>query len=208
LENTKPVLITGLIVAALNVVLFFVVLFINSALALKILSMIGACLAGGRLPFIGVGFELGLSAVVIILIIIFYNSAYVLLVYSLFVILSQKVKKYKFIQSIKKKVQYSKNFRSNWNLVSIAIFIWIPLPMTGAAIGAIIAYLEGYKNHQIIITAMISMYIGVISWTLAFDRMYDFLQSINWLTAFGFTVFLLITPIIYNLMRNRQRSTK
>ena len=204
MNDTRPTLIPGIIIASIDVALFLFILIFHSDLALKIISMIGGCHVGGRLAFIGVGFELGLSALTIIAIIILYNTAYLLLVYALFVTLSEKVSPLKFIKKLHDRVRHSKTLHSNWNLLSIAVFIWIPLPMTGAVIGALIAYLEGYTHNKILATALLSMYIGVISWTLAFDRMYQFMQSLNWYVTLVFTLLLLLTPVLYNLLRKHK----
>jgi len=168
--------------------------------------MIGACHVGGRLAFIGTGFEFGFKAFPLIIIIITYNTIYLLLVYSLFVFLSEKVLKCRIIASLHQKVQSSKKIRSNWNLFSIAIFIWIPLPMTGATVGSLIAYFEGYDDHEILMVAIPSMWFGVVTWTLAFDRMYQILRNLNSGKTLIVTLVLLVAPIIYNLIRKNSKN--
>lgn len=170
--------------------------------------MIGACHIGGRLAFISAGLELGLNAFTIIIIIIFYNTAYLLLVYSLFVLLSEQVAKFKFIKSLQHKVQSSKRLRSDWNLVSIALFIWTPLPMTGAVIGSLIAYLEGYRHRETLLVAIPSMWIGVISWTLAYERLYKILNLFNPNINIILISLLLILPLVYNFIRKRQENLR
>jgi len=193
----------GLAVAA--VILYFFILFLDSKLALKILSMIGACHVGGRLAFIGTGLEFGFKVLPLILIIITYNTIYLLLVYSIFIILSEKMLKIRLIANLHQQVKNSNKIRSNWNLLSIAIFIWLPLPMTGATVGSLIAYFEGYDDRQILSVAIPTMWFAVISWTVAFDQMYLILGSLNSGKTIIFTTLLIIAPIIFNFIRKNRK---
>lgn len=204
-STRKTILALGISLAGAEITLYFITLFFDSELALKILSMIGACHVGGRLAFIGTGMEFGFKAFLLIIIIITYNTIYLLLVYSLFVFLSEKVLKFGFIAALYKKVQNSKKIRSNWNLLSIAIFIWIPLPMTGATVGSLIAYFEGYDDHEILMVAIPSMWLGVVTWTLAFDKMYQILRNLNSGRTFILTIILIMAPIVFNLIRKNRK---
>ena len=197
----KTILGLGIGLAGAEIVVFFVILFLDTELALKILSMIGACHVGGRLAFIGTGLEFEFKLIPLILIIITYNTIYLLLVYSIFMFLSEKMLKFRFIAALHKKVQSSQKIRSNWNLLSIAIFIWLPLPMTGATVGSLIAYFEGYDDHQVLSVALPTMWFAVISWTLAFDQMYLVLRNLSSEKTFIFTMLLIIAPIIINVIR-------
>lgn len=167
--------------------------------------MIGACHVGGRLAFIGTGLEFGFKVLPLILIIMTYNTIYLLLVYSIFIFLSEKMLKLRLIANLHQQVKNSKKIRSNWNLLSIAIFIWLPLPMTGATIGSLIAYFEGYDDHQILSVAIPTMWFAVISWTLAFDQMYLILRNLNSGKTIIFTTLLIIAPIILNLIRKNRK---
>jgi uncharacterized membrane protein len=196
LKTARYFLGIGILIAVCNAIVLSIILYFDSEAALRILSMIGACHVGGRLAFIGTGFEVGFTTIPIIVIIIFYNTAYLLIVYSIFVLLSENVSKFKFFKSIHDKVQKSKNIHNKWNLISIAVFIWIPLPMTGAVVGSLIAYLEGFQNRQVALVSVLSMWFGVISWTLLFNQMYGFLRSLHSYTTLLFTLLLLMLPFI------------
>ena len=202
----KTILGVGIALAGAEISFYFFILFLDSELALKILSMIGACHVGGRLAFIGTGLEFGFKVVPLILIIITYNTIYLLLVYSIFIFLSEKMLKFKLIAKLHQQVKSSKKLRSNWNLLSIAIFIWLPLPMTGATVGSLIAYFEGYEDRQILSVAIPTMWFAVISWTLAFDQMYLVLRNLNSGKTIIFTTLLIIAPIIFNFIRKNRKS--
>lgn len=202
---TRKILVSGILLGIIEIALFFTILLIDSKTALKILTMIGSCHVGGRLAFISTGFEMGFTSLPVLSIILLYNTTFVLVVYSVFVVLSQRVSKFRFIARLHQEVYQSRKVRSQWNLISIAIFIWIPLPMTGAVVGSLIAYFEGYKDKQIIFVALSAMWFGVISWTLAFDRMYQILRKMNPSTTIVCTLLLLLLPLVYNLIRKNKK---
>ena len=187
---------------------------VNFSFAAKILSMIAANHVGGRLAFIAVGLENDLSPYILIPIIIFYNTTYLLLMYSAFVFLSGKIKKFKLIEayfeSERNRAKKRKLFFKQWNRFGISFFVWIPLPWTGAVIGSYIAYLEGYSTKDTLLTILPSMWIGVISWTLWFDELYEFIERFGKGKTMFLTVFLLIVPILIygfgNVIRRSKRN--
>jgi uncharacterized membrane protein len=116
---------------------------------------------GGRLAFIATGLENNLSIHSIIPLIIFYNTAYLLLMYSLFVIFSKQMKKIAFskrsITSMHKKANKRRKIVKKWNRIILLLFVWVPLPWTGAVIGSYIAHLEGYNTRDTLLTIMPAM---------------------------------------------------
>ncbi len=185
---------------------------VNFSFAAKILSMIAANHIGGRLAFIAVGLENDFSPFILIPIIIFYNTTYLLLMYSAFVFLSRRIKKFKliegYIESERNKAKKKKLFLKKWNRFGISFFVWIPLPWTGAVIGSYIAHLEGYSTKDTLLTILPSMWIGVISWTLWFDELYEFIERFGKGKTMLLTVFLLIVPILIFGLGNVVRSNK
>lgn len=197
----KQFLVIGLIILLFEVTSLALLFAADSRTALKILSMISACHIGGRLAFIGAGFELGFTALPLMLIIVVHNSAYVILTYSIFLLLSERINKLKFIQNIHEKVQENRKLRSKWNIFSIAFFVWIPLPMTGAVVGALIAFFEGFDERRTMSIVLPSMWFGVVSWTLAFDQLYHLLHAFNPKLTLGLTFLLLLLPLLYNFIK-------
>lgn len=165
---------------------------------------------GGRLAFIAVGLENGFSSPVIMAVIILYNTTYVCLMYSLFFILSIGLVKIKFIQryidGLKQKAVERKMMLRKWNRFFIFIFVWVPLPWTGAAIGSYIAHLEGYSTKDIFMTVLPAMWVGVISWTLWFDELYAFIERFGKGKTMFITIALLVLPLlgfVFNALRKR-----
>jgi uncharacterized membrane protein len=192
--------------------LFIACTLVDQKFAAKILSMITANHIGGRLPFITVGLENGFSPSFIIPLIMFYNTTYVLLMYSLFVFLSAKIKRFKmidrFVGSMRKEAEKRKQSFKRWSRLGIFIFVWIPLPWTGAAIGSYIAHMEGYSVKDTIVTVLPAMWVGVISWTLWFDELYKFIERFGRGKTMLVTLFLLIAPVFIYLLNLLLKSKK
>lgn len=192
--------------------LFIVCAAVDQKFAGKILSMITANHIGGRLPFITVGLENGFSPSFIIPLIMFYNTTYVLLMYSLFVFLSAKIKRFKmidkFVGSMRKEAEKRKQSFKRWSRLGIFIFVWIPLPWTGAAIGSYIAHMEGYSVKDTIMIVLPAMWVGVISWTLWFDELYRFIERFGRGKTMLVTLFLLIVPVLIFLLNLLFKSKK
>jgi uncharacterized membrane protein len=202
----------GTMMLGIEVALFILCAILDQTSAAKFLSMLAANHIGGRLPFITVGLENGFKPSLIIPIIIFYNSTYILLMYSLFVFLSEGIKKFKFVAKfigpMKTKAEKRKHFFKRWSRLGIAFFVWIPLPWTGAAIGSFIANLEGYSDRDTLLVVIPSMWVGIISWTLWFDELYKFIDRIGRGNTMLVTIFLLVAPVIFYLINLMFRGGK
>lgn len=193
------------------VIIYFAIVY--PSIFAKLSAMIIANHIGGRLAFIAVGLENNLSIQQIILIILFYNTTYFLLMYSLFVIFSKKIKKIALFKrswkSAHKKANQRRQIFKKWNRIILFLFVWMPLPWTGAVIGSYIAHLEGYNTRDTLLTAMPAMWIGIISWTIWFDELYRFVANFGKEKTLYITISLLIIPIlifIMNLFRQRNKS--
>jgi len=207
---------TGILMLVIELAFLIFWVTVNSSFAAKILSMITANHLGGRLAFIAVGLENDLSPRILIPIILFYNTTYLLLMYSAFVLLSTKIKKFEliggYIESERYKANKRKLFFKQWNRLGISFFVWVPLPLTGAVIGSYIAHLEGYNTKDTLLTVLPSMWIGIISWTLWFDELYEFIERFGKGKTMILTIFLLVMPIFVfgfkNVIRNNKSRSK
>jgi len=205
-----PTLYAAGILFGIELVLFILIAVMDSELSAKIISMITANHIGGRLAFIAMGLENGLSSPFIMAVIILYNTTYVCLMYSLFFILSTGLVKIRFIQrfidGLRKRAVQRKMLLRKWNRFFIFIFVWVPLPWTGAAIGSYIAHLEGYSTKDIFMTVLPAMWVGVISWTLWFDELYEFIERFGKGKTMFLTIALLVLPLlgfVFNALRKR-----
>jgi uncharacterized membrane protein len=195
--------IWGLGLALVELVLLAGLVAVDTGMGLRVLTMIGANHLGGRLAFIGAGFQGGLSALSITGIVSYHNSTVLLLVYPLCLLLSERLKRAPFFARLLESVRLSRSLRTRWNLLAIAIFIWVPLPMTGAVVGALLAHLEGYEPKRVLPVALGSMLVGVVSWTLAFEPFYAWMRGIGPHVTTGVTLFLVLLPFVLNALRRR-----
>jgi len=101
-----------------------------------------------------------------------------------------------FIESLKQKAEKRKKLFKKWNRFSLFVFVWIPLPWTGAAIGSYIAHLEGYSTKDTLSVVLPAMWVGVISWTLWFDELYHFIERFGKGKTMIVTIFLLVIPML------------
>ena len=186
--------------------------FLDAAAAGKILAMVGANHLGGRLAFIAVGLEQGFSAGSVILIIFVYNTTYVLLMYTLFIFFYEKMEEVqlfrRFIQGLQVKAEQRKKYLKNWNWVGIMFFVWIPLPWTGATIGTYIAHMEGYNSKETLTMVLPAMWVGVFSWTLWFDELYEFINRVGRGKTMFVTFSVIAIPILLYLIEAIKRAAK
>lgn len=173
------------------------------SLLLPLLSMLAANHLGGRLAFIAMGLEQGLAVLTIILIILYHNTMYLLIMYSLFVKLSSGLGKLKFVkgymESLKNNTLLRTRRRKNWSRLALFVFVWIPFPWTGAAIGSYIAYLVGYSTRQTLKTVAPAMWLGVVIWTLWFDELYAYIDRFGSWKTWYLTIALIGIPAVYSL---------
>lgn len=198
------ILVWGLGLAVLEICFLAGLLIADSGAGLRILTMIVAGHLGGRLAFIGAGFEAGFPALVVIGMVTFHNCTMVLLTYPLCLLLSERLERIAFLANLREKVRLSQSLRSRWNLLGIAVFIWVPLPMTGAVAGALLAHFEGYKPGQVLSVALGSMVVGVISWTLAFDYLYAWMRGVGPYVTTVVTLLLVLLPIAFSALRRKK----
>lgn len=200
----RLIFIIGVILLGTEVAFFIFLMIVKSNYAPKILTMVTANHLGGRLAFIGVALENRLPSYLIICIIGFYNTTYLLLMYSIFVFFSERLKKLKiirsYIESMKNEARKKKRLLGKWNWFGISLFVWIPLPWTGAVIGSYIAHLEGFSPRETLLTVIPAMWVGIISWTMWFDELYKFIEQFGKGRTIFLTISFLIIPIFYYLL--------
>jgi uncharacterized membrane protein len=204
---------TGLGLLAAEILGLLALAWLHPSTAGALLAAIGANHLGGRLAFIGVGLESGFNPYILILVIIVYNTTYVLLMYSLFVLFSDRLKTLRFfrkqMENLARQAKRRRRFLNRWNRLAIFWFVWIPLPWTGAAIGSYIAHMEGYSSRENLAVVLPAMWVGVASWTLWFDRLYRYVEGFGKNRTMILTVGFLLLPVLvvlFDLLRGRQRA--
>lgn len=169
--------------------------------AIQLLTMIAACHLAGRLAFIGVGLESGYPGHLVIPIIIYHNTAYLFTVYALLVEpATRAVRKGllgKWGGAMVDKTWRRHRLLSEWSLLSLCVFVWLPLPWTGALSGSLIARLEGYSTRTTLQTVVPAMWIGVISWTIWFEALYGFIDRLGKGNTIFLSYALVAVPVMF-----------
>jgi uncharacterized membrane protein len=174
---------------------------LNPSAGLGVLSMVVACHLGGRLAFIGTGFAGGFSSVEIIGITAWHNATMLMLIFPVFLLLSERLDRVPWLAKLRDTVRLRQRLRSRWNLFAIAVFIWVPLPMTGCLVGALLAHVEGYEPKQVLPMALGAMFAGVVCWTLLFEPLYAWMKGIGPHVATFVTLVLILLPVVLNALR-------
>ena len=206
------ILVCAVVLLGIGLAIMGILLVTDPILAARIASMISANHLGGRLAFIGVGLEFGLPSSLIILIIIVYNTTYLLILNYLLVFFQEKIQKVGFIrkytESLRKKAQKRARFVKKWSWIGIAVFVWLPFPMTGAVMGSIIAYIEGYNIRKTLLLVITSMWLGVVCWTLWFDELYMFINRFGKDRTLILTLSLIVLPLLFYLFNIIRRAMR
>ena len=145
------------------------------------LSIIVANILAGRGASISIGLNLGLSNFMVILISVLFNITlffifYPLIIYFYGYLIEIKLIR-KFFSSAINKVQKHQSKVEKWGALGIAFFVWIPLPSTGALIGAIIGELMGIRTITIIWVVILGIISSAISWAFAFDYLFKIAEG-------------------------------
>lgn len=203
----------GVLLLTIELITLITTAIIYPTFFVKLLSMISACHIGGRLAFIAVGLENNISVPFLTSIIIIHNTTYLMITYSLFKVFAKRIKGTNFfkshIESIKEKAFNRKKLFNKWNRISLFLFVWLPLPWTGAVIGSYIAHLEGYSTKETLSTVLPAMWLGVISWSIWFDELYQFIDNFGRDKTLYVTASLLFAPIIFflvEILRTKKKS--
>ena len=145
------------------------------------LSIIVADILAGRGASISIGLNLGLSNFMVISISVLFNIALFFIFYPLIIYFYGYLIEMKFIGkifgSVKHKAQKHQSKIEKWGALGIVFFVWIPLPSTGALIGAIIGGLMGMRTITIIWVVILGIISSTISWAFAFDYLFKITEG-------------------------------
>jgi len=169
----------------------------------NLLPVIFADLLAGRGASISLGLELELSKFLVILISIVFNITLLFIFYPPIIyfygyLIEIKLIR-KFFSSAINKAQKHQSKIEKWGALGIAFFVWIPLHSTGALIGAIIGGLMGMRTITIIWVVILGMVSSAISWTFAFDYLFEIAEGAGKIIPTIFVGLILGTVIFRRL---------
>lgn len=198
-------LAVGLAMGALELAFLAWTTSTEATMGLRIVSMLAASHVAGRLAFIGAGFEVGFDAWTVMAIASFHNTMVVLITYPAFLLVSERLGGVgRLFAGLQEKARSSQDLHTRWNLAGIAVFVWVPLPMTGAIVGALIAHFEGFAPRQVLAVVLGSMIVGVVTCTLAFEPLYEWMNGMGPHVTLALTLFLLVLPLLLRPLRRRR----
>jgi uncharacterized membrane protein len=144
----------------------------------RVSTVMGAVLVGGRIPGILAGFEVGLGTFGTIVALGMTNTTWFSLVYPALTKVFRHVRTVALVERIFRRAEEQAvgqvqrvSALGAWGL---PIFVWLPLPLTGAAVGAVLGLIMGMPRVRVFVVVLSSMWVGVITWTVLFDYLFLF----------------------------------
>jgi len=172
-EVEKRMFRLGLFLFAGQVVGLLILWLFYPDLTKRVVAVIAASLFFGRTASILTGLEVGLATYSIILVLLVCNSTWLLVFFPLVVASYYQVVEKRFIgrivEATKKMAEAQRAKISKYGTWGLAFFIWLPFPWTGALVGSVIGFLFGMSTKRIVLVAIPSMLVGVISWVAGFQ---------------------------------------
>jgi uncharacterized membrane protein len=203
--DESGLLLTGLALTAALLCFLGVCLVLDPGLSIKLLAVTGATLIGGRTAAIVAGLEIGLTSTVIASLLILVNSAWLLVVVPLFSSIQSHVVEHRmlkrFFDSVSSRAATQHRLFDALGGWALALFIWLPFPMTGGLAGAVIGLLLGLGMRRLMLIVLPSMWAGIVCWTYGFEYLFLFTGTTGKVICYGVTGAILIWSL---LLRFRQ----
>jgi uncharacterized membrane protein len=209
---TRVLLWLGSLVAAGNLTASGVLWATDSALFAKIMAVLGAAYVGGRMAGILTGLELGLGNPTTSLVIILLNTGFLLLALPIFRIATRSVNPPRWletrIRTSEQRAQSQNQRLESLGIFGLVLFIWLPFPFTGAFLGALIGLLMGIPLLRLVPIVLVTMWIGVVTWTWGIDFVILFTGTAGRITAWVLTGLILIYSVTVRFRDNRGDDTE
>lgn len=164
---------------------------LDPALCRKILAVMAAAFFGGRMPGILTGLELGLGSALTSLVNIAFNTCWLLLLLPAFQRAtagagsSELVRR--FFSGAERRARQQTARIGRIGILGLVLFVWLPLPGTGAFVGALIGLLLGMPMVRLLPLLLVSMWVGVVSWTYGIDWIFLFTGKTGHIVAWVVT---------------------
>ena len=199
-KTEKYIFLTGIVLFIVMLLFFLISSLLRNEFAFKIMAVILGTVIGGRMAAIFTGIELGLYSLYIIIILFIFNTAWLFIIFPLISTFYHRVIEIKILgkvlHSTKRTAQIQKDKITQYGAWGLPVFIWLPFPWTGAVIGAVIGFLLGISTKKIMLISVISMLIGVISWTYGFQYMLYFTGTAGKIVSIIFLLLILFSSVM------------
>jgi uncharacterized membrane protein len=209
---SRSLLWVGLSLAVIETAALGVVAVVDPGLFRRIVTVAGAAFVGGRMPGILTGLELGLGALLTSVVNICLNTCWLMLALPAF----QRVTSHagssklvrRFFRGAEASAQQQTERVSRLGLFGLVIFVWLPVPGTGAFVGALIGLIMGIRLSQLVPLLLASMWIGVVSWTYGIELVFLFTGRTGHIIAWVVTVALLLYAVASRLRLGRNQGSR
>jgi uncharacterized membrane protein len=190
----------GLALAVLEAAILAVIWIGDPETGGKILAVMAAALFGGRMPGILAGLELGLGSALTSLVNIAFNTCWLLLLLPAFQRATDRAGSSmlarRFFRDAELRARRQTDRVGRLGTLGLILFVWLPLPGTGAFVGALIGLLLGMGLSRLLPLLLISMWVGVASWTYGIDYVFLFTGRTGHVVAWVSTGLLLLWALV------------
>jgi uncharacterized membrane protein len=206
-DATRRVLFAGICLAILNGIALLAIAIADPALAGRITAVVGAAFVGGRMAGILTGLELGIGSVGTSVIIICLNTGWLLLAFPLFYKVTRQLDPPTILRAVFRGAEararsHNERLRS-LGAFGLVLFVWLPFPFTGAFVGALIVFLMRIPVSRLIPLLLVTMWVGVVTWTLGFEFVFLFTGPAGHIAAWVLTVLFLCYSVVLRFRDDR-----
>ncbi len=172
-SDNRSIFILGVFLLLLIMGWFVSSFIIDQKYTLGVLFIMIASLSGGRLSAIVTGMELGVRNVTIVSVLFSFNLCWLLLMFPLICSFYDNVIQVKVVgkllHSTKERAIQKSSWISSVGIYALPIFIWLPFPLTGSLVGAVIGHIIGIPKRTLLILVVTAMFAGICSWTFGLE---------------------------------------
>jgi uncharacterized membrane protein len=195
-SEERGLLLAGMTLLSTGVAALAVCWLLDEAAFLRIGAVIVAAVIGGRTPAILAGLEVGLGSGAIVALLILTNTSWLLLALPVFSLFHRRMVEAGalggLLGAVEHRARKRKRLVATLGGWALAALVWLPLPMTGAFVGAIIGRLMGMPLIRLMVLVLASMWVGVASWTLGFEYLFVFGGLLGKVVCYGVTGVILV----------------
>jgi uncharacterized membrane protein len=171
-------LVAGIVLACGLGALLIVSFVVSRDLFVRIAGVITASFVGGRMPGILTSLEVGFDGWTTVFLLILLNTTWLFLAIPLIKGLSRRASRSRLFDRFRagKAGQASAQAEtvSRYGSWALPFFIWLPFPLTGAVVGALIGLILGIPLRRLMYTVVLSMWTGIVMWTFGMEFVYLF----------------------------------
>jgi uncharacterized membrane protein len=199
----RRILAIGIAVAGLAAAALGILLVVDPTQFARVTAVLGASFVGGRMTGILTGLELGLSTMSTAVTIICLNTCWLLIAVPLFAMATQRLGAQRLLGPIfcgaERRARAQTRRMRHLGAAGLVLFIWLPFPLTGAFVGALIGLLMGIPLIRLVPLVLVSMWVGVVTWTWGFRTLLLFTgptgHVIAWIITGGFLAYSVVVRV-------------